>query len=254
MNHSEPKPKINLAKKTMTVIEYMSQSKRGLSLKAIARGVGLPNATAHRIMSALIDMGYIEQDEDGEFYLTYRLLSVAGRVVERDGFLDRLLPILNYFNRTTECGISLTALTKDGVIALARVEGPKRFRGPLVVPGAVVPLYCSAVGKLHLSELPDEELEEYLERAVLLPYTENTITDAGRLREDILKTRRQGYGVINGEFTENESVLSIPAEQKNGRTINAINFCIHSSRFDEICNEAFIEKVKNVLKEYLNKE
>ena len=39
MNRNEPKPKINLAKKTMTVIEYMSQSKRGLSLKAIARGV-----------------------------------------------------------------------------------------------------------------------------------------------------------------------------------------------------------------------
>ena len=49
-------------------------------------------------------------------------------------------------------------------------------------------------------------------------------------------------------------MLSIPAEQKNGRTINAINFCTHSSGFDEICNEAFIEKVKNVLKEYLNKE
>ncbi len=254
MNRNEPKPKINLAKKTMTVIEYMSQSKRGLSLKAIARGVGLPNATAHRIMSALIDMGYIDQNEDGEFYLTYRLLNVAGKVVERDGFLDRVLPILNYFNLTTECGISLTALTKDGVISLARVEGPKRFRGPLVVPGAVVPLYCSAVGKLHLSELSEEELDEYLEKTVLLPYTENTITNVDRLKEEIAKTRVQGYGVIKGEFTDNESVLSIPAERKNGKTINAINFCTYSRRFDEICNKDFIENVENVLKEYLNKE
>lgn len=254
MSSNSNLPKINLAQKTMAVLEFMSNVRRCIPLKAISRGVNLPAATTHRIVASLLDAGYVKQNNDGEFYLTYKLLNVAGKIVERDDLIDRMYPIINYFTMTTDCGMSLTALTPDGVISLASIGGPLRFCSPIVSPGSMVPVYCSAVGKLYLSDMTDEELDEYLKETSLLPFTMNTITDPEKLREDIVQTRERGYAVIRGEFKDGFGVVAIPIVWMDGKITTALNFSLPLSRFDEICNPEFVSHVKKVLSQYLNKE
>ncbi len=248
MNNKEQK--VNLTTKTMDVIEYMSYEKRSLSLQMIASGVGIPAATAHRILTALKESGYAEQRGNKDYYLTYKMFTVAGRIMESDRLIEEMLPFLNYFAMTTDCGISLTAFSDDACINLLSVGKNVKFRAPLVVPGTAHPCHCTAAGKLFLAYLTEEELNGWLSRNHLLPYTKNTIIDADVLREEVRKTRECGYGTMYGELADDIAVLSLPLQYSHGRVITALNFSIECEHFSQINNLEFIGKVKSMLAGY----
>ena len=211
--------KMNLTKKTMDVIEYMSVERRSLPLQLIANGVGVPAATAHRILTALKESGYVDQRDNKDYFLTYKMFTVSGRIMERDRFVEEMLPYLNYFAMTTECGMSLTAFSEDSCINLISVGKNMKFRAPLVVPGTAHPCHCTAAGKLFLASLSEEEFAGWLSRNKLFPFTQRTIIDVDVLREEIQKTRTRGYGIIRDEYSEGLSILAIPVRYSQGKVV-----------------------------------
>ena len=241
--------KENLTVKTMAIIEYMSMECRRMPLQLIAEGVGVSSATAHRILTSLKEMGYVDQLENKDYYLTFKLLSTSGRIVERDRYMEQMLPYLNYFALTTPCGISLTAFSEDACINLMSVGKNIKFRSQLVVPGTAHPCHCTAAGKLFLAMMSDEELEGWLSRNRLLPFTDRTIIYPEKLREEIRRTRERGYGISDGEYAESIAILALPVPIVRGGQHTAINFSMNRSEFDQINNPEFIRSVKTMISE-----
>lgn len=66
----------------------------------------------------------------------------------------------------------------------------------------VLPAYCTAAGKLFLSQLDDETLETWVRSHNLVPYTANTIIDPDELLKQIRQTRERGYGIVISELYE----------------------------------------------------
>lgn len=246
-----PKPN-NLTQKTLDVIEFMCSRSRSVSLNEIAKGVDLPAATAHRILATLKENGYLDQRSNKDYFMTYKLYVLAGQMMENNTYVDRLLPFMNYcvLNLNQSSGVSLTAFCDDACVNLVSAGRELKFRTEMVVPGAAHDCHCTAAGKLFLSCLSEEELDAWLSRNILLPYTRFTVTDPDRLREDLKKIREQGYGTIDSEFADNLAVISIPIHEENGQIDLAINFSIESSRFDEINNIEFVQEVQELLKKY----
>ena len=58
--------------------------------------------------------------------------------------------------------------------------------------GPSIPGYCSALGKAMLAHLKPEELNAYLDRTQLVPYTSETIVDKKVLLKDLEETRQEG--------------------------------------------------------------
>lgn len=231
----------------MDVIEFMSSEQYGLTLQSIASGVKLSPSTVYRILSALRESGYVEQSENRDYYLTYKLFTTVGRSMANDRFIERMLPILNYFARITDCGMSLTTIVDEKCVNLISVGIGLKFRTQLTVPGATHPCHCTAAGKLYLSSLTEEELTAWLSKNTLLPYTEHTIVDPDILRADIHATRERGYGIIVAEYNPGSATLSIPVQVNQGHIIHAINFAAPVSLFDQINNKDFINRARAVL-------
>ena len=57
------------------------------------------------------------------------------------------------------------------------------------LPGTVLPAYCTAAGKLFLSQLDDETLETWEHSHNLVPYTANTIIGPDGLLNQIHQQR-----------------------------------------------------------------
>src|SRR5207247_1560654 len=77
----------------------------------------------------------------------------------------------------------------------------------------------------------DEWLEGYLERVELRLYTARTIVDAGTLREELLRVRRQGWALVDEEFEEGLRALAAPIRDGDGRVVAAVNVSMHTSRW-----------------------
>lgn len=241
----------NLVGRVLDIIEFMSLSKHSLSLKEIARKTNIPSATAYRILSTLKERGYVGQRSNKDYYLTYKMYALSGRVMENDTYVDKILPFMNYFAlKVKDSGISLTAFCENSCLNLISVGTSVKFRAKLVIPGAAFPLHCTAAGKLFLSCFSEEQLNNWLSDNILFPYTRNTLIDPDDLKRELENTRKQGYGTINSEMTDDLSVISIPVHEKDGQIDLAINFSVEKTKFHDINNPEFVQWVKDMLKKY----
>ena len=67
--------------------------------------------------------------------------------------------------------------------------------------GAAVPLYCTAVGKVMLAHMPDDEREKVLPQLGLKRLTPNTVGNLQELDAELYRVRKNGYAC---DLEENE--------------------------------------------------
>ena len=116
------------------------------------------------------------------------------------------------------------------------------------LPGTVLPAYCTAAGKLFLSQLDDETLETWVRSHNLVPYTANTIIDPDELLKQIRQTRERGYGIVISELYDFVACISIPVISQDNRVLGALNFSTKPEQFDTLNNEKFISDVTNTIR------
>jgi len=91
------------------------------------------------------------------------------------------------------------------------------------VIGSRAPLHVTAVGKLLLSEMTDEEVEAYASRTGLQQLTSNTVTDLGQLREEICRVRSQGYALDNEEAEYGVGCIGVLIRDSSGAAVAGLS-------------------------------
>ena len=86
------------------------------------------------------------------------------------------------------------------------------------------------MGRVLLAGLPEDELERLLARIELRPLTPRTITDAGALRQLLVRVRRQGYALTDQELEEGLRSIAVPIRDSAGAVAAALNVSVHASR------------------------
>ena len=98
------------------------------------------------------------------------------------------------------------------------------------------PMYCTGIGKAILSQL-DEATWASLFSQKLKPYTNSTLTDPEKLRQDLLAARERKYAVDNMEHEYGIRCVGVPVLNGSGRAVAGISISCPSLRMDD-------EKVK----------
>ncbi len=84
--------------KALDLYEALSGTKRGASVTDLARSLGLPASTAHRLLAVLKRRGYVRQDEDTARYsLTLKMLDLSFRLLDRSELRLHAYPVLREY-------------------------------------------------------------------------------------------------------------------------------------------------------------
>lgn len=236
--------------KIFSVIEYMSDMGRKLSIQEISAALELSTATVHRILTGLKALGYVEQHANKQYYLTYKLYQLSGDVIDRDGAIDRILPIMNYFSMRYGCEVGLTAFHEMSIIHIISVGENISFGTLYPMPGQTFSAYCTAAGKLFLAQLEPDALAEWIARERIVPHTRNTIIDREALLREIARTREQGYGVVEGELYELIACIAFPVHDGAGSVTGTINLSFTVEEFQKRMSETFVREVEESLKSF----
>ncbi len=89
-------------------------------------------------------------------------------------------------------------------------------------PGSRVPLHCTSMGKLFLSQLPAQKRAALLRSISLYRYTENSITDAALLETELEKIRATDVSVDNQEFLAGVVCVAVPVCLPNKQPVAAL--------------------------------
>jgi IclR family transcriptional regulator, acetate operon repressor len=190
----EPKPAFQVLERTFGILEVFTESRPEWSTTEIARALGLPVPTVHRILAALKRLGYVSQHEETR---RFRLGLAALSLGERARAIADLRPValgpLRRLSDATGETALLTVLTpeRDRSVCLERVETPQPLRLS-VQPGRQLPLHAGASQKALLAFMPDEEIERQISQP-LMRFCQSTITDPRALRRELKAIRARGW-------------------------------------------------------------
>lgn len=204
-----------------------------LGVREVARMTGLSSSTTGRLLGSLKELGLLVQDpESRQYSLAGKVLSWAEVYTNTVDVRSVALPFIYDLQRSTGETISLYIMEGEERICVERLESQQNVRVVARV-GRRLPLHAGSAGKLFLAYLTPEAREIMLTSHPLHTFTDQTMVDPVKLKEEIAKIKQQGYATSHGEWTIDASGVAAPIFNQRGEMIAALTISGPTQRFDE---------------------
>ncbi|MGH3086164.1 MAG: IclR family transcriptional regulator [Rubrobacteraceae bacterium] len=234
--------------RALDILELLGNAQDELGVTEIGPSVGLANGTAHRLLSTLTHRGYVLRNPKTRKYaLGPKTLYLASSAGEKLGPLAR--PYMEELMEVSRESSNLAVLDRDSVVYLDQVPAQRMVR-MFTEPGNRVTPHSSGTGKVLLAYQPEEIVDSVIRRSGLPRYTPHTITDLGRLKEELATIREQGYGIDSEEMEEGVRCLAAPVFGPDGNILAGISISGPAGRLDEDGLEKFIPHIKRIADDF----
>jgi len=208
--------------KAFSILQTLSLNPQPLSMAELARETGMTKPTAHRIISVLAELGFVERDHGKRGYVEgSRLIQFALDTLKATARRNMRHTVLRTLSEEIGETCNFGILTGAEVVYLDRVEA-KRPLGLRFEPGSLVPAHCSAIGKLLLSLEPPNRREELLRAMPLTQYTPQTITSISALCKELERTAQNGIGVDDQESIAGVVCVAVPVKATDGGLVGGL--------------------------------
>lgn len=205
------RPRVGSVARAVAMLDLLAEHPEGLGVNELARRIGVNASTASRLAATLEQAGLLEREPGGPFRLGLKLVALADRVLGGLDVRERARPWLAWLVEETGETATLSvpgggqAITVDFVPSRSSVVSMARVGRPSVP-------HATAAGKVMLAfgaGAPEQPPE-------LRAYTEQTITDPGRLADELERVRRDGLAEAVGEREADLAALAAPVLGRGG--------------------------------------
>src|SRR3954470_24392189 len=220
---------VDAAAKALELLGVFSFREPRLSLADLAKRTGIPRATAFRLLSTLEQSGFLAKDH-GAYQLGIKCFVlgniVAGGLDLRETARPHLVALRESTRETTQIAI----LDHWQVVYLERMLSPLSVGYMRSRAGAILPAYCTGLGKTLLAFRPDAEVAAWAATQKFTALTPRTITSAKKLLKDLAVIRDRGYGLDEEEREKGVTCIAAPICNHTGDVVAAISVAGPSQR------------------------
>lgn len=212
----------------LAVVRAFSDQRRSLTIAQISHKTGIPRAAVRRCLYTLKRLGYADS-EANNFFLKPKILSLGYSYLSSTPLTVSAQPCLNGISRALNESCSLAVLDNEEVLYVAR-SATSRVMSIALNTGSRLPAYCTSLGRVLLSSLPDEALQHYFDTVKLRAYTERTVVSVARLREILSEVRVSGYSVVEEELEVGLRSIAVPVRGASGVIHASLNVGAQATR------------------------
>jgi DNA-binding IclR family transcriptional regulator len=223
-----------VVRKAFEILSYFRLKPEGMTLGELSQLTGLNKSTAHRLLSQLHAVGFLERIGRGRYRIGQALFNLgllAPQPLELRTACDPAMSKLAYETGET---INLAVLDQTEILILHVVESAHEFRMAAKV-GSRRPFYLTALGKGIAAFLTQENLETLLQNLPmpLQSTAPNSIRDFSRLREELDLVKVRGYAIDNEEAVAGVRAIAAPIFKGTGEVKASISLSAPSGRIPE---------------------
>lgn len=233
---------ISAVSRTIRVLEILSRHKT-INLENLARETDLPKATLLRFLGTLTNLGYVYRDVYDQYSLTLKMFSVGSHSLEHLDLLRVARPVAEGLAEKLGETVHMGILEDEAAIYVLKVESKYTIRMHSRV-GKTIPLYCTAIGKMLLSDLESPEREAVISRIKLVPFTPHTLKNPAALQRELAEIREKGWSMDRQEHEEGVSCICAPVRDYTGKAIAALSVSWPMFRYDAAAEETYIDAIK----------
>ncbi len=193
------------AERCLAIVQLLVQAPTGMQLGEIAQRLALPKSGVHRLLGALIEQGWVEQDQqNGTYRLTMRLTILGQRHYAATGIPDICQPLLDELAAKTHEFVRLAVIDAFALVWVADAQGARGglMYQPLLTSNTV-PLHATASGKVWLAGLARSQVRDIIGRNGGFgdqgQFGPNAVRNFDQLFAELDRTRACGYGIAMSE-------------------------------------------------------
>ncbi|MFB6223530.1 MAG: IclR family transcriptional regulator [Haloarcula sp.] len=237
----------NPVKSVETTFEILNGLKElgGAGVTELSRHLDYPKSTIHNYLSTLEQEEYIIND-DGRYRIGLRFLELGAYSRHQQKLFRIAKPEVDRLaNETGELANVLVEEHGRGSY-LYRARGDRAVQVKAHV-GTRVPLHSTALGKSILAHLPEERIEDIIDRHGLDGDTDNAIQTPEELYESLDTVREQGVAFDDEERLDGLRCVAAPVLDNDDNVTGAISVSGPTNRFrGEQFHEELAQKVLEV--------
>ncbi|MGD9669935.1 MAG: IclR family transcriptional regulator [Hyphomicrobiaceae bacterium] len=186
--------------KGISLLTALAQSPTPRALSGLAEQLGLTKSNTHRLLSTLVEQGFVIQEGNkGPYRPTLRLWELGSQIIGRLDFVSVAREYMPRLAASTGETVHLSVLQGAEVVYLDKTEGTHIVRSYTQI-GERAPAWCVATGKILIAYAQPDAVRSLIPK--LRAFTPRTLTDHAKLRRELEVARAEGIAYNRGEWRE----------------------------------------------------
>lgn len=218
--------------KVFGIIEALSEQK-DIGITELAQRLMMSKSTTYRFLQTMKTLGIVVQEDESEKYsLTLKLFEIGSKALEYTDLIALANKEMLHISSLTHETLHLGALDGHEIVYLHKIDSEYSLRMYSRI-GRRNPVYSTAIGKILLSSLSNDEIQVLLKNVEFKKNTPNTLENVAVLLEQLEDVRKKNYAEDNEEQEVGLRCLAAPIYNRFGKIIAGISISIPVVRFDE---------------------
>lgn len=190
-------------------------------------------------------MNYVMKDEETDKYkLGLQVLFLSRNLLNQSNIVTIAKPFLEKLVQEVNETVHLCIEDRGEVIYIDKIESNQTIRMYSRI-GSRAPMYCTAVGKILLSDMCPDKFEDIVSNITFIPKTPTTITSKEELIKEIETVKVQGYALDNAENEEVLRCIASPIYDHKGKIVASFSISGPNNRVTmDLINDTLIDKMK----------
>ena len=238
-------------KRAFEILELFMDGIRSFSVPEITVRLGLPRTTAHQLVQTLLACGYLERadNQPHRFTLGLRVFALGSIYAAQLDIAEEGQKVAREVSKACDETVQIAIRDGTDAVFIIRVDSSHTLRLVSAV-GSRLPAHCTAVGKMLLSAVTDEELAALYNGHKRLPgMTTNSITSIKSLVGELAEVRKRGYAYDDCESNEDARCVAAPVYDRSGHICAAMSITVPVTRMNSSRTNDLVAIVQRGAKE-----
>ena len=224
--------------RALAILRLLGKSSTPLTLASIASQLALPKSTAVRLLLVMEEEGFVRRSGEHPAYSIGHAVHEIAEGYRAPSMAEVTAPVLSRLANEVGFTANLGVLEGPSVLHLHVAEPQRALR--FATGGMLDFAYCTGLGKLLMSVLPEDEIDAHLPGAE--PYTSwtpRTITTRAALAAELERIREAGHSVDDEERNRGVTCVAVLLPTDDAPTL-ALSVSGPSGELDEPARERLL--------------
>ncbi|MCU4975489.1 IclR family transcriptional regulator [Halobacteria archaeon AArc-m2/3/4] len=238
---SEPRRTLKTTERSLEVLEFVMELDGG-GVTQVAEGLGMSPSTAHGHLATLKRAEYLVQRGD-QYHVSWTFLRYADFLTRQQEY-QIATNYVEQLVQQTQCRTNFIVEEHGRGVYVQNNPGEQRT-WEHSSQGNREYLHLIAAGKAILAALPDERVEQIIDKWGLAAKTPNTITDRDALLDELETIREQGFARNDEEMISGIRSVGGAVTDENDQVIGALSV---GGPADRLTGEFWEEELPTIIR------
>lgn len=226
-----PRDLLTSVARALEVLELVAGAREPLPVKVVASRLGISLGTAYHVMHTLEHGGYVVRLGRGQFGLGGKVSELSRLFVEGVELLPVVRPHLEELADIAAEDTYLAVMRGGEIVVAEVIEGATSLHcGDLGVGFSRV-AHSTALGKMLLAAMPEEDVDHYLFERRLSRLTARTLVERRHVKRHLRAVRELGLARDLEEFADGVCCVAFPIFGAAGTTEASIGMSVPTRRW-----------------------